>query len=221
MGALEKAKLGMIDDKGGEVGQQWKVMFNPKELTFSKQNSWKQNESPKANAPAIDFGGGGALSLKVQLFFNTYGPKQPTSVTALTDEIHKLMIVDPSTRNTKNKKGRPPYVRFHWGHVVFDGVVASFGQRLTLFTPDGVPVRAVVDLTLTQAKDDLVYKAQNPTSGGVGGERVWTVKAGDTLPWIAFKEYNDPTDWRPIADANRLTDVRQLRPGMVLVIPIG
>jgi nucleoid-associated protein YgaU len=219
MGALEKARIGMIDDKGGEVGTQSKVMFNPKELTFSKQNNWKYNDSPKANAPSIDFSGGGAMSLKLQLYFDTHGEPSPQSVTTLTDEIHKLMIVDAKTRNQKNKKGRPPYVRFHWGHVVFDGVVSSFSQRLTLFTPDGVPVRAVVELTITQAKDELVYRPQNPTSGGVGGERVWTVRAGDTLPWIAFKEYNDPTEWRPIADANGLTDVRDLRPGAQLVVP--
>jgi nucleoid-associated protein YgaU len=131
------------------------------------------------------------------------------------------MLVAPGTQNKKNKKGRPPYVRFHWGHVVFDGVIASFGQRLTLFTPEAVPVRAVVDLTLTQYKDELVYRPQNPTSGGVGGERVWTVQSGDTLPWIAFKEYNNATAWRPIADANGLRDVRNLRPGSKLVIPNG
>lgn len=221
MGALEKARIGMIDDKGGEIGTQSKVMFNPKELAFSKENKWKTNDSPKANSPSIDFSGGGGMSLKVQLYFDTYGGASPQSVTTLTDEIHKLMIVDPSTKNKKNKKGRPPYVRFHWGHVVFDGVVSSYGQKLTLFTPDGVPVRAVVDLTLTQAKDEMVYRPQNPTSAGAGGERVWTVKAGDTLPWIAFKEYNDPTDWRPIADANGLTEIRDLRPGTVLVIPNG
>jgi hypothetical protein len=219
MGALEKARIGIIDDKGNDVGTPFKVMFNPRELAFSKENKWKHNDSPKANSPAIDFSGGGGMSLKVQLYFDTYGPKGPQSVTTLTDEIHKLMLVDPNTVNTKNKKGRPPYVRFHWGHVVFDGVVANFSQRLTLFTTDGVPVRAVVDLTLTQFKDELVYKPQNPTSGGAGGERVWTVKAGDTLPWIAFKEYNNATAWRPIADANGLTDVRNLRPGSVLVIP--
>jgi len=104
---------------------------------------------------------------------------------------------------------------------VFSGVIASYGQRLTLFTPEGVPVRAVVDLTLTQYKDAMVHKPQNPTSGGVGGERVWTVQSGDTLPWIAFKEYNNATAWRPIAEANGLRDLRDLRPGLKLVIPNG
>ena len=48
------------------------VFFNPKELTVSKQNNWKQNNTPKENVPSGEFTGGGAESLKVQLFFDTY-----------------------------------------------------------------------------------------------------------------------------------------------------
>jgi nucleoid-associated protein YgaU len=53
----------------------------------------------------------------------------------------------------------------------------------------------------------------------VGGERLWLVKDGDTLAWIAFNEYADSNHWRLIADANRLTQVRTLSPGTMLIIP--
>ena len=48
---------------------------------------------------------------------------------------------------------------------------------------------------------------------------MWTVGAGDTLAWIAYKEYGDSTRWRLIADANRLANVRNLSPGAKLIIP--
>src|ERR1051325_11818989 len=112
MGALEKATLGAIDEAGNQAGQPFKVMFNPRELTFSKTNTWNPAKSPKADAPAIDFGGGGGMSLKVQLYFDTHGLEPPKPVTDLTDGIHQLMLVAPGTQNKKNKKGRPPYVRF-------------------------------------------------------------------------------------------------------------
>jgi nucleoid-associated protein YgaU len=99
-------------------------------------------------------------------------------------------------------------------------VITSVGQRFTLFLPDnGTPVRAVLDITFSQTKDEQQQPKQNPTSGGSGGERVWIVRAGDTLPWIAFSEYNNPTEWRRIADANRLYHVRRLTPGTMLLIP--
>ena len=83
------------------------------------------------------------------------------------------------------------------------------------------PVRATVTVTFQQIKDQTQLAAQNPTSGGVGGDRLWTVVEGDTLAWIAYKEYGDTDHWRAIADLNHLTDVRALKPGTVLVLPNG
>jgi nucleoid-associated protein YgaU len=48
---------------------------------------------------------------------------------------------------------------------------------------------------------------------------VWTVAEGDSLSSIAASEFGDATQWRRIAEANHLQNVRELRPGSVLVIP--
>ena len=45
------------------------------------------------------------------------------------------------------------------------------------------------------------------------------VRRGETLSSIAAEEYEDPTCWRPIADANQLVNPRQVAPGTVLIIP--
>jgi len=130
------------------------------------------------------------------------------------------MMVDESLTDPKNKKGRPPRVRFQWGQAwSFDAVITSITQKFTLFKADGTPVRATLDVSFQQVKDASLYPAQNPTSGGIGGERVWTVREGDTLSAIAYAEYGDSNRWRPIADANRLTRVRRLKPGTLLAIP--
>jgi len=213
-----RAQLMRID-KQGAACDQMDVKFNPKDLTFSKQNTWNQKNNSKSDMPDCEFGGGGAESLKLQLFFDTY-PDRKDVRTEYTDKIFKFCLLDESLKDKKSSKGRPPTVRFQWGPISFDGVITTVSQKFTLFLPDsGMPVRAVVDLTLTQAKDKNQLPKQNPTSGGVGGERVWTVRAGDTLGWIAFKEYNDATEWRRIAHANRLYNVRRLTPGMMLLIP--
>jgi nucleoid-associated protein YgaU len=139
-----------------------------------------------------------------------------------TDKLWKLMTVDEKLKDKKNKKGRPPTVRFQWGSAwSFNAVVTSLSQKFTLFLSDGTPVRATVTVTFQQIKDETQLAAQNPTSGGVGGERLWTVAEGDTLAWIAYKEYGDTSRWRTIADLNRLNDVRSLTPGTVLVLPNG
>ena len=131
-------------------------------------------------------------------------------------------MVDDSLKDAKTHKSRPPKVRFVWGAAwSFDAVITSITQRFTLFAADGTPVRATMDVAFQQIKDARLFPPQNPTSGGFGGERQWTVRAGDTLSGIAYAEYGDPNAWRRIADANRLTQVRRLRPGVVLEIPHG
>jgi hypothetical protein len=193
-------------------------MFNPKEYTFQKENTWKEGDAHARNTSQLKFGGGKPTTLQVQLFFDTYS--EQTDVREHTDPIWGLMMVDDKLKDQKSKNSRPPKVMFQWGSTwSFEAVITSIKQQFTLFLSTGTPVRATLDVSFQQVKDTSQLKPQNPTSGGVGGERIWRVSAGDTLPWIAYQEYGDSTAWRLIADANRLTNVRELTPGTVLEIP--
>jgi len=46
-----------------------------------------------------------------------------------------------------------------------------------------------------------------------------TLKTGETLALIAHEEYDDPAEWRRIADANGILDPRDVKPGTVLTLP--
>lgn len=202
-------------------------LFNPKEYTFSKQNSWSRDQKAGKDVPQLNFGGGQPATLQMELFFDTYAEARAGKPARdvrkeYTDKLWKLMIVDERWKDPKSKKGRPPMVRFQWGSAwSFNAVITSISQKFTLFLADGTPVRATLTVSFQQVQDEAQLAPQNPTSGGAGGERVWTVTDGDTLGWIAYKEYGDARRWRLIADANRLTAVRRLTPGAVLVIPNG
>ena len=60
---------------------------------------------------------------------------------------------------------------------------------------------------------------QNPTSGALAPGTVHTVVAGDSLPGVAWREYGDPTLWRPIAESNGIDDPMCLPAGTVLLVP--
>lgn len=194
-------------------------MFNPKEYSFSKTNTWKPGEVPAQNISNLTFTGGQGATLQMQLFFDTVD--EGTDVRKkYTDLLWELMAIDAKKKDKKNKYGRPPCVIFQWGKTwSFEAVINSLKLQFTLFDTDGKPLRATADLTFQQIKDPKHLAPQNPTSAGAGGERVWRVQAGDTLAWIAYREYGDSTKWRLIADANRLHRVRELSPGTMLVIP--
>jgi hypothetical protein len=213
---MAKAEILNLDQPGPSI----KCMFNPKEYTFSKTNSWTIKNTSGSNVPEVEFGTGQPARLAMQLLFDTYA--EGTDVRAeYTDRIWELMLVNSGPPpDPTSGKAMPPKVRFQWGETwSFDAVITSITQKFTLFLSDGTPVRATLDVAFQQIRDEKLFPAQNPTSGGVGGERVWTVREDDTLAWIAYKEYGDPTQWRRLADANQLANVRDLTPGTVLMIP--
>jgi len=202
-----------------------KVLFNPKEYTFSKSNKWERKKTTGQNVPQLTFGGGDPAMLQMELFFDTYADASPGATPKdvrkeYTDKIWKLMYVDERLKDPKSKKARPPRVRFQWGSTwSFNAVITQIQQKFTLFAPDGTPLRATLNVSFQQEKDEATLAPQNPTSGGTGGERFWTVVAGDTLGLIAYREYGRTSLWRLIAEANGLDDVRDVEPGTVLLIP--
>jgi len=207
-----------------ETQAQVSCLFNPTDYSFTKANTWTATPLTGADVPAPQFGGGGNLKMTFELFFDTYTGDEAsmTDVRTYTEKLLNLMKIDPSTLNadTNAKKGRPPVCTFHWGNYwSFKGVIENITIKFTLFTSQGLPVRATASMTMLQVKDDGTYPAQNPTSGGEGMRAARTVEWGDTLDLIAFREYGDATKWRPLAQANNLEDPRALRPGQKLVVP--
>jgi nucleoid-associated protein YgaU len=210
-----------------DSGERFECYFNPKEYTVAKNNSWNSAAVATNDIPQMVFAGGQSATMQMSLLFDTYAQSVAGGMArdvrkAYTEAIWQMMRVDERLKDERNNRGRPPFVRFVWGATwSFNAVITSINQQFTLFSSDGTPVRAVLNVAFQQVEDDRLLPKQNPTSGGVVGLRQWTVHDGDTLALIAFREYGDATRWRPIADANRLVRVRRLTPGAVLVIPHG
>jgi nucleoid-associated protein YgaU len=220
---LAQAVIKTLDGEKVEV----KCLFNPKEYTFAKTNSWPQEKKAAANTPVLNFGGGNPATLNMDLLFDTYqsaknGGQSKDVRTAYINDLWKMMFVDKGLgEKKKNKQGRPPKVQFTWGKAwSFEAVITSLSVTFTLFLPDGTPVRATAKVAFQQIQDTKELP-QNPTSGGIGGERVRTVEEGDRLDLIAHEEYGDTAQWRLIAAANGISDPRNLRTGSTLVIPNG
>lgn len=224
--SLTKATIIKLDQAGKrpqdtDKESRIECLFNPTEYTVTKRNRWKEGDESGQDTLHLSFVNGEPETLKFQLFFDTFAERKDVR-DAHTQKIWDLMKVDEPRRDDKSKKGEPPVVLFQWGgdkNRAFAAVITSISQKFTLFLPDGTPVRATLDVTFQQVRDSKRLPNQNPTSGGTGGNRVWTVVAGDTLAMIAYRMYGSAGSWRPIADANRLANVRRLTPGDTLVIP--
>ena len=211
--ALSKAIITNLD-----TGEVIECMFRPKEYTFTKSNNWKEVSEMGSNVPKVQFRGGSAETLSLDLFFDTYESGVDVRE-AYTSRIWKLMKVDPGTVE-KDYKGNPPLCEFRWGVMwSFKAVITSITQTFTLFLGNGIPVRAKLKVAFLQAEEIDKYPNQNPTTTSVPGYKTRRAKQAETLDWIAHDEYGDATLWRFLADANDLEDPLRLEAGRLLAIP--
>jgi len=203
-----------------EGGTNLPCMFNPAELALSRNNGWAADPMPGRGVPTLRYTGALSGQLHANLFFDTTAEGQP--VTKYTSKLLKLMEVDSSLPGSSEQTNntRPPWVIFHWGDLhSFKSVISSLELTFEYFSSTGVPLRARVDLVLTQYEQELAFSPQNPTSGTPRPHRVHRVQPGETLDRIAAMHYGDSTRWRSIAEGNQIEDPLELRPGSLLAIP--
>jgi nucleoid-associated protein YgaU len=87
-----------------------------------------------------------------------------------------------------------------------------------MFLADGKPCRATANLSIKQAETAQEQLQKTPNNSPDHTKRR-TLKMGETLALIAHEEYDDPGEWRRIADANDIIDPRDVKPGTVLTLP--
>ena len=203
-----------------EGGERIPCLFNPSELQLSRANAWASDAMPGKGVPKLRYAGAQSGQLSLNLFFDTTAEGEP--VTKYTNKILALMDIDPGLPGSddKSNNARPPWVKFHWGDLhTFKAVVSALELSFVYFSSTGVPLRARLQLLLTQFEQEHAFPAQNPTSGTPEPHKVHRVQPGETLDRIAAMHYGVPTRWREIADANGIEDPLALRPGALLSIP--
>lgn len=190
--------------------------FNPKEFALTRSAKWNTPEGTKSGVTPAEYNGPNPSSITVEVFLDETDQENG-------DISKKVEIFLDATNPTQNGKFKnlpsAPFVRFQWGtRISFKGYLESVAVKYSLFRPNGNPVRGTATLTIKEFATPK--KGTNPTSGGEPGTTQHRVKAGDTLPSIAYAEYGDANEWRRIANSNAsIDDPMRLRPGTSVLIP--
>jgi nucleoid-associated protein YgaU len=195
-------------------------LFNPKDYSVTKANSWKTDAKQGATAVDPEFTGGQPREMTLQLLFDTTLITPPVSVKEITDELFASMnatIGGAAGGNAKKAVQRPRTITFTFGTFTFVGVAKSLTVQYLLFDPKGEPLRADVKLALVQWTGKV--KGQNPTTRSTGALGAHTVRDGDSLASLAYTAYGDATLWRRIAEDNGIDNPLQLRSGRTLSVP--
>lgn len=236
---VERLKITPLVYKGNQVVNRLPditVMFNPESYTISKTVTWGPPPSSgggsaktdrKVNAPTLTFGGGGSRQLTLELFFDVTDGNQPAGTAPagprdVRNQTNQIVALTRMVRGDQGHEEPPRVCEVSWGQAPndsdfpFKGVITSLTQKFTLFATDGRPLRANLNVTFLEflpPEEDQRKTDPELTS--------YIVRRGDTLSRIAAEMYSDPTRWRLIASANRLSDPRHLDAliGQRLTIP--
>lgn len=141
---LVKAQLISLDG-GGTINFQ----FNPNQLAFAAKINLTKDSGARTGRglPKVNFAYPDPVSLSIKdLIFDTY--EQGTSVIPLLSQFEKAVNFAEAG---EGREKRPPTYVFTWGsNQYIRCFLTSLNYTLTMFLPDGTPVRAKVDLTLEE-----------------------------------------------------------------------
>jgi nucleoid-associated protein YgaU len=207
------------------------VQYNPGEFTLDKQATLGEAAIPGLDAPLQQFVRGNAEKLTLDLFFDSTDMGMgagAVGVTLQTDRIFQLIKIEP-TRHA------PPILTFIWSaqfpgfsiggpmqgaqrRIGFRCILESLKQKFTLFSPEGVPLRATLTVTLREYKT-LGDQLGQLNLSSPDRTHVHVLQEGDTLAAVAQRHYDKPAQWRAIAEANRIHDPRRTQAGTILRVP--
>lgn len=209
----------------GKLHDYLECLFNPTSINFTKGTKWVEDNISTSNTGLKTFSGGEAARLQIELFFDTTDTGDNVA-DKYVNKLLKLMNIDKSLPKMPNNEKRPPKVRFDWGKfssagpLKFDAYIPTVNVQFNLFLADGTPLRATCDVSFVEYDDYEKQKPGNPTSVSEA-RKIWRVTEGETLDWIAYREYGDSAYWRHIAQTNNLSNPRDLRAGQVLkLVPL-
>jgi len=175
---FEKAKLIEIDHKGREQSSnQIEFMFNPSEISFTRSMSIEQSKGARNSngGSKPSFKHPQPYSLKISnIILDTYetGEDVLKYISPFQRGVEFSRILKKQKNSSGDAQGasnimRPPVYVFTWGKRKYmHCFIKNLDFKLSLFLPDGTPVRASVNLSLEQVEVPKKAKGQALTLMG-------------------------------------------------------
>jgi contractile injection system tube protein len=252
MAAQQKAWLCEIaGDNDTRTGRNVQLQFNPETLriTYAAQTRPNQSKvegtvrpSGQGDVPGSapdQHTGSGSTRLSVQVWFDVtsvmlQGDESVSDVRELTEKV--TYFIQPKQSPDPNTPPAPPRVQFAWGTIIFSGEMDSLDESLELFSTDGVPLRASMNIGISKGRVQIGPGAGGGAGGGaaaglnlsagigigasaslgVGTQPLAQAEAGVSLQAMASASFGSNADWQAIATANGIENPRQLQPGQLI-----
>ncbi|MBN2527987.1 MAG: peptidoglycan-binding protein [Deltaproteobacteria bacterium] len=221
VGSGQKKKLTItrcVRETNGDTtvtGDKFEAMVNPQGFTRKDSIQYNENKAIGATSQEKIFSrmGTSSISFKKILLDGTgvidpFGP----GVSERIETLKKIVY------NYNGQKHEPNRVQLLWGNLIFLGRLTSLDVNCTMFTPNGVPLRAELSMDFEDATSTKEAQlSANQSSPDL--THLVEVRAGDTLPLLCHRIYGDCSYYREVAAINNLPGLLSLTPGTQLKFP--
>lgn len=202
------------DDGFTQSKGSYTVYINPDRYQFSYKVKHSKTSIPGSSGQTLKFQEIEPSSVSFEITFDTTGviPGSSGDVNAQVVAFQKVAY------NYEGDIHSPYFLQLNWGSITFSGVLSSLDVSYTLFSPQGIPLRAKASVVLTKTLDEEVIAAQEKKNSP-DMTHMRMVVEGDTLPLLCFSIYGDDTMYLEVARVNKLNHFTNLRPGTMLRFP--
>lgn len=196
-----------------EKNKAYTVMLNPNKFSHTYKISYSQTKTLGQMASDTKFSGIEPESISFDILLDHTGVIPDSS--DVQTQIKKLNNVVYTYNGSRHE---PNHVRLLWGSLLFYGRLKSMSAEYTLFSPEGKPLRAEVKLAFTGFMSTQ-EEARRANRSSPDMTHTVVFKAGDSLPLLCHRIYNDAGYYTMVAHANDITNFRNIAPGTRIVFP--
>jgi nucleoid-associated protein YgaU len=202
----------------------FEAMFNPETFSQKYEIEYGKNQGMNSTNSPVNYARSKPRVLNLKLILDGSGVHE-MGIMAFSQKTVSQRVkafLDLTFRMNGNIH-EPNYLLVEWGGkedggLIFSCRLASVDVTYTSFNRDGSPLRAELDISLLSDIDIKKRMAmENKSSPDLTHSRV--VKSGDTLPLLTKEIYGNAAYYLRVAQANKLTNFRNLTPGQELFFP--
>lgn len=195
----------------------FKAHINPESYTQSVNVNYSCMQASGTSSAANKYKNTDPQTLRFEFLLDRTGalgnlPTGPVGVTPDILHFKKLAL------SYDGEIHSPRYLMLVWGTLLFKCRLQSLEIEHKMFSPQGLPLRAVLKTTFKKYVHETEQAArQNNSSPDL--THVRTVKEGDTLPLMTHRIYGNSKYYLEVARINGITNLRNLKPGSEILFP--
>lgn len=199
------------------AGPPFFALINPETYTYKYKIDFCESQEPGTSGVSLKFNKIPPQEFTFDFLFDSTDIIKtifPVSLPVIAQiELFKRSVFDYN-----GDIHRPYYLVIHWGTLLFKGVLTSMDIEYKLFSPEGIPLRAMAKCTFKESLEvNLRQAIENRMSPDITHQR--TMKESDKLTLLTKTIYNDQQYYIDVAAFNKMDGFRKNIPGSSIFFP--